>query len=86
MDEAALRQATVIELDGFTARFLRPEYLVAKAVSLGRLKDLARVEAFLDQDAVDLAALRLVLAEFDLLGAWKVFCLKAGRVDPLNIS
>lgn len=26
LDDAALRQATDVELDGFTARFLRPEY------------------------------------------------------------
>lgn len=86
LDEAALREATEVELEGFKARFLRPEHLVAKAVSLGRLKDLARVEAFLDQDAVDLAALRPVLAEFGLLGAWKAFCVKAGRSDPLEVS
>ena len=54
LDEEALDRA--VELDiGLTvdapvkARCLRAEYVVATAVKLGRLKDLARVQAFLQQ-------------------------------------
>jgi hypothetical protein len=57
--------------------------LVAIALRVGRLKDLARIEAFLDQEAVGLDALKDILKRFDLTQAWKAFCLKAGRSDIL---
>jgi hypothetical protein len=89
LDEEALEQA--VELDiGFAggpplkARCLRAEHVVATAVKLGRLKDLARVEAFLDQKAVDMAALKSVLQRHNLVNAWRAFCLKAGKEDPLE--
>ena len=66
------------------ARVLRPEYLVATALKVGRLKDLARIEAFLDQGAVDLTALKTVLKRFDLMPAWKIYCGKAGKRDVLE--
>jgi hypothetical protein len=65
---------------------LRAEHLVAKAVSVGRLKDLARVEAFLDQGSVDLKLLADILKRFDLTPAWKAFCVKAGRPDPISMG
>jgi hypothetical protein len=89
LDEEALARAVEIGIPGAAgdpsvrARVLRAEYLIANAVKLGRLKDLARVEAFLDQAAVDLPALRRVIERFDLLSAWKHFCVMAGRSDPL---
>ncbi len=89
LDEEALAQA--IELDiglpgelPLKARCLRAEHIVATAVKIGRLKDLARVEAFLIQDAVDLTALKGVLDRHDLMEAWQNFCLKAGKKNPLN--
>lgn len=87
LDEASLHEAIEYELEDdapFKARILRPEHLVAKAISLGRLKDLARVEAFLDQRAVELGALKAVLEHFDLVGNWRAFCIKSGRADPLS--
>ena len=66
LDEEALDKAIEIDIDAtgnppLKARCLRAEHVVAIAVKLGRLKDLARVQAFLEQDAVDLAALNDVL-------------------------
>jgi hypothetical protein len=61
---------------------LKAEYVVANAVKVGRLKDLARVEAFLDQEAVDLAKLKPVLERHQLMSAWRNFCAKAGKRDP----
>ena len=58
--------------------------MVAIALKLGRLKDLARVEAFLDQEVVDLAELKQVLERHELLPAWKDFCSKAGRPSALG--
>lgn len=86
LDEESLRDAVEVEIDPAApavVRMLRPEHIVAKAVSIGRLKDLARAEAFLDQDAVDLEALRAVLQRFNLTDEWRSFCMKAGRTDPL---
>jgi hypothetical protein len=89
LDEEALLRAQEVEVasaDGqpIKARILRAEHLVAIALKVGRLKDLARTEAFLDQNAVDLEALKVVLKRFDLMQAWRAFCVKAGRSDILE--
>jgi hypothetical protein len=47
------------------------------------LKDLARVQSFLEQRAVDLNRLKRVLDRHNLVDAWKAFCVKAGISDPL---
>lgn len=89
LDEESLREAADMEIAGespFRARVLKPEHIVAKAVSIGRLKDLARVEAFLDQQVVDLLALKAVIDRHELRNAWNSFCLKSGRPDPLLIE
>jgi hypothetical protein len=89
LDEEALLEAEDVEfqLKGeapVKTRILKAEHVVATAVKLGRLKDLARVDAFLDQGAVDLATLKAVLERYELLPAWKDFCFKAGKPDPLS--
>jgi hypothetical protein len=91
LDEEALEKAIEldVELTGeppLKARCLRAEHIVAIAVKLGRLKDLARVQAFLDQDVVDLVALEDVLEKHALSDAWRVFCIKAGIENPLETS
>jgi hypothetical protein len=90
LDEDALVRATDVELQGangpFKARILRAEYLVAMALKVGRLKDLARVDAFLEQEAVDLTALKNVLERFDLVPAWKAYCMKGGKLDLLGLN
>jgi len=88
-DEEALNQADDVEFQpkGETpikTRVLKAEHVVANAVKLGRLKDLARVEAFLDQNAVDLGKLKAILVRYELMPAWKDFCFKAGKSDPLS--
>lgn len=90
LDEEALEQAVELDIDDtgtppVKARCLRAEHVVATAVKLGRLKDLARVEACLAQGSVDLSALKSVLERHDLVSAWKSFCAKAGLEDPLGI-
>jgi hypothetical protein len=89
LDEEALFQAAEVELrhgeePAFKVRVLRAEHVVATALRLGRLKDLARVEAFLDQGAVDLVRLKAVLQRHELIPAWKVFLSKSGKQDPLE--
>jgi hypothetical protein len=65
------------------ARCLRAEHVVATAVKLGRLKDWARVQAFLEEAAVDLMALQDVLKRHDLMSHWLNFCTKANIENPL---
>jgi hypothetical protein len=88
LDEEALERAIDVDIDltgprPLEARCLTAEHLVAIAVKLGRLKDLARVQVFLEQDAVDLTALRDVLQRHDLMSNWMKFCMKAGIENPL---
>lgn len=88
LDEEALSRAEEVEFQSgegpILARILRAEHVVATALKLGRLKDLARVEAFLEQGAVDLTRLKEVLQRHELMPAWKAFLLKAGRPDILS--
>jgi len=88
LDEEALEQAIEVEIDSagqppLKARCLRAEHLVAIAVKVGRLKDLARVQAFLEQKAVDLPALKKILIRHGLMDNWLSFCSKAGIENPL---
>jgi hypothetical protein len=89
LDEEALEQAVDVDVASpgeapFKARCLRAEHVVATALLVGRLKDLARIQAFLEQNAVDLNRLKKVLERHNLLPAWDVFCRKAAIADPLQ--
>jgi hypothetical protein len=62
---------------------LRPEYLVAIALRVGRSKDRVRIVQFLEDDAVDLKALRAVLQRHKLMQEWSAFCIRTGIPNPL---
>jgi hypothetical protein len=88
LDEEALENAIELDIDltgnpPLKARCLSAEYIVATAIKVGRLKDLARVQAFLEQDVVDLSALRSILNRHGLMLNWLSFCTKAGIENPL---
>ncbi len=90
LDEEALDQAVELNIalsgePSVKARCLRAEHVIATAVKLGRPKDWARIEAFLNQKAVDLTALRGVLERHKLVEDWKKFCLRAGIKNPLAV-
>jgi hypothetical protein len=90
LDEEGLARAVELDIsDGDApaekARCLRAEHVVATALKVGRLKDLARIEAFLDEKAVDLDALKGVIQRHHLSDHWRAFCAKAGVNDPLGI-
>jgi hypothetical protein len=88
LDEEALEKAVDLDLaepgeQPLKVRCLSAEHIVAIALKVGRLKDLARVQAFLEQQAVDLHRLKEILARHNLMLAWREFCLKAAIADPL---
>lgn len=57
--------------------------IMAIAIKAGRLKDLARVQSFLEQRAVDLFLLKKALQKHRLMHDWRRFCVKAGIENPL---
>jgi hypothetical protein len=88
LEKEALERAIEIELESvgqppLGVRCLRAEHLVAIAIKVGRLKDLARVQSFLEAKAVDLSALKDVLLRHSLMHNWLSFCSKAGIENPL---
>lgn len=88
LDEEALEQAVKVNIakpgdPAILARTLSAEHLVANAVKVGRFKDLARVQAFLENEAVDLKRLKEILERHKLLVAWSEFCFKASIRNPL---
>ena len=89
LDQEALDRAIEVDIDlsgdyPLKARTLSAEHIVAIAVKLARLKDLARAQAFLDEEAVDFAALKGVLERHHLMASWLKFCAQAGIENPLQ--
>ncbi len=66
LEREAYENAQEKDLDGTPVRVVLPEHLVAIMLKVGRLKDIARVEMFLSQQAVDVEALKDVLARHGL--------------------
>jgi len=89
LDAEALEQAENIELSLGTpeasvrTRALRAEHVVAIAVKVGRPKDFVRIHQYLEEEAVDLDALRGVLVRHGLKDRWQGFCKRTGVADPI---
>jgi hypothetical protein len=66
LTEEAVRKAKPIEYEGLPAKVFRPEYIIAIAASVGRHKDLARVEQLLDQAKIDKTLLDDILRRYNL--------------------
>jgi len=66
LTEEAVREAEPIEFDGIEGRIFRAEYLVAIAASVGRAKDRARIEQFLEQTDLDRSFLDAILTRHHL--------------------
>ena len=62
----AVREAREIEYDGVPAKVFRPEYIIAIAASVGRHKDIARIEQLLEQVEIDSTVLDGILARYKL--------------------
>ena len=66
LTEEAVRNANKIEYEGVPAKVFRPEYIIAIAASVGRYKDLARIEQLLEQAKIDKALLDDILHRYNL--------------------
>src|SRR4051812_21343989 len=66
LTEEAVREARVIEYEGVPAKVFRPEHIIAIAASVGRHKDLARIEQLLEQAEIDRSALEDILRRYNL--------------------
>jgi hypothetical protein len=66
LTEEAVRNAKRIEYEGVSAKVFRPEYIIAIAASVGRHKDLARIEQMLDQVKIDKPLLEDILRRCSL--------------------
>lgn len=61
-----MREARPIEFEGVSAKVFRPEYIIAVAASVGRHKDLARIEQMVNQAKIDKALLDDILRRYNL--------------------
>jgi hypothetical protein len=91
LDREGLAQAIEVELEDsgggeLRVRMLRAEHIVANALRVGRPKDKIRIGQFLDEDAVDLAALSAVLDRHGLRAPWAHYCAETGRPDPYPLK
>ena len=66
LTEEAVREARTIEYEGVPAKVFRPEHIIAVAASVGRHKDLARIEQMLEQAEVDRTLLDEILQRYNL--------------------
>ena len=71
-DEACLN-ACEQRSDDVTVRVVQPEHLVAIMLRTGRLKDFARIQMFLSQDAINAEVLDDILQRHGLDGKWSDF-------------
>ena len=65
-----------------TTRILTSAYIVATALRVGRPKDRSRILQFVEERAVDYAALCPVLVRHDLADRWRAFCAIVGIENP----
>ncbi len=73
LEDEAYFKAQHLAFEDITVRVVLAEHLVAIMLGIGRLKDLARIQAFLSQDAVNPEALQDILERHGLTGKWDEF-------------
>src|SRR6266705_2525241 len=66
LTEEAVCEARQIQYQGVPAKVFRPEYIIAIAASVGRHKDLARIEQLMSQAKIDKLLLDDILRRYSL--------------------
>jgi len=69
----AYLNAEMMDLEEVPVRVVLAEHLVAIMLSVGRLKDLARIQMFLSQDAVKIDLMEEILQRHALVEKWASF-------------
>ena len=62
--------AQTLDYEGTPVRVVLAEYLLAIMLKVGRLKDYARIEMFVKQDAVDYERFEEIIARYGLQEKW----------------
>lgn len=73
LEEEALAEAVMVDIDGVKTWVMTAEHLVAIALKTGRAKDCARIVSFIKQKAVNKRKLAAVLSRHGLEGKWQAF-------------
>lgn len=73
LEREAYLKAQQLEFDGVTVRVVLAEHLVAIMLNVGRGKDLARIEMFLEQEEVDITVLEEIVRRHGLFDKWRQF-------------
>jgi len=66
LTEEAVREAKPLNYKGVATKLFRPEHIIAIAASVGRLKDLARIEQVMEQAEIDKNLLETILKRHKL--------------------
>lgn len=90
LDQEALRDGVTVEHNfggdyPIAIRVLSAPHIVATALRTGRYKDFGRIDAFLEEEAVDLDLLKDVIERHDLMPKWLDFCTRTGRENPFDV-
>jgi hypothetical protein len=92
LDAEALANATDVDLEvnpgegSVSTRVLQPEHIVAIALRVGRARDRSRIIQFLEEKAVDIAALCDVIGRHGFGNEWASFCRRVGIADPCAVK
>jgi hypothetical protein len=73
LEDEAYLNAQDLDFEGIAVRVVMPEHLVAMMLNVGRLKDFARIQMFLSQDAIDPRALEDIIQRHGLNSKWNEF-------------
>ena len=88
LDAEALADATAIDIEinvtvgSVPTRVLTAEHVMAKALEIGRPKDLIRISQFIESDAFDASILSGIMERHGLQTKWTSFCARFEITDP----
>lgn len=73
LERDAIENAVRFEIEGVETRVMTPEHLAAICLQTGRTKDRYRLLAFIEQQAVNLPKLHLLVEKYGLKSEWDNF-------------
>ena len=73
LEEDAYRTAQTLDYEGIPVRVVLAEYLLAIMLNVGRLKDYARIEMFVKQDAVNYERFEEIITRHGLQEKWSEY-------------